>query len=307
MATKKTAPIPAEIIETEIEETETDTEETEETEAKPKAKKAKPKKGELAKSSTVVEDNVIPIDGCPNEELRREAIATVAKIEDDHYAVSDLLAKIYTEGSFVEWGYGSWQGYVEKELDFALRKATYCVAISKTLSSLEPEFQREFRKMKWTALRELSGVLNNENAAEWLERTRGKSVLQIQTMRRGIESSAKKTEAEGDKLITMSFKVTPEQKENIERALARASTVSNSTAKGNLLDLICTDHSARSAGEDSLPQLLESIERASGIKIIALNADREIVFGHDLAVSLDEDAEEADAEVDEDEGDEPSF
>jgi hypothetical protein len=83
-----------------------------------------------------------------------------------------------------------------------------------------------------------------------------------------------------------------DQFENWERALETARQISGSDKTGNCLDLICTEFNAQYAGKhppksQALKRYIAMIERAFGVRIIALNPDSdEILAGKDTAKEL---------------------
>jgi len=237
------------------------------------------KKGKVKKEPVIV---VKPIDdSCPDVELRREALRLKDALDDDHYAMGDILTKLYRESTFTKWGYATWPQYVESELDFARRKADYCIAISEFIGRLRPEFAAEFRKMPWTAVRELCTVVTNENASEWLARVKGQTVAGIAAMRRSVKSTGEITDGENKKLKSVAFKCSEEQVENITRALARAEAIAGNDAKGLLLDLICTDFLAHNTDGLGIHAILDGIERASGLKLVAFTAEGAVPYGEE--------------------------
>jgi len=290
-------------------------EESEPTEGKGKMKKGKKKKE--AADSGPKEMIVVPLDDtCPAIEVRREAVRLKDVLDDDHYAMSDVLLQIFEQGLFMQWGFPTWAAYVETELDFALRKANYCVAISKFLLSLKPEFAAEFRKLRWTTVRELTGVVTNENASEMLARVKGKTYQEVLAMRKALVAGTDAPKEEsGEKLKNLSFKLSEDQSDNIARALARAEAISANGNKSAQLDMICTDFLSQNATTTDQAAILQSVERSLGIKIIAFRDTEdavEFLFGDEtfddlVKILSDEEGDEGDDDGGGEGDDEPDF
>ena len=92
-----------------------------------------------------------------------------------------------------------------------------------------------------------------------------------------------------DKPSSLSFKLFPLQKKNVDTALEKAQEISGSDKSGNLLDLICTDYLATNAGVDSVQDMLRKQEKNLGVRLVAYDEEhKSVIYGSDLIRELEE-------------------
>lgn len=83
--------------------------------------------------------------------------------------------------------------------------------------------------------------------------------------------------------LSLHFKLTSAQMDNVNEALKAASSKAESKKDGHLLDLICTSYMANEAlkenvNDDGLAHILKDLERVYGMAILAVK-DEKVVFG----------------------------
>jgi hypothetical protein len=253
--------------------------------------------------------------------LRARAKALVKKLEDGYMDLAKLLWQVYdtpVDGDpknkplFMEWGFRSFGEYAEQELGIHQRKAERLRKIWKALVDLDlgPDFQSRVARLGWTKVRELIRVMTDTNAEEWVAKAEHYNYLQVTAAVKQYETEIEKIEkarealadAADDELPTEAlpeatipdpedffpekFVFAAAQHDNVKLALGKAAQLSNSTSKNNNFDLICTDFLASNDflaadDPDRVVKYLRKIERAFGIKIIALDGNiDEILFGN---------------------------
>lgn len=233
-----------------------------------------------------------------SESLRQQILQIRDKIDAYSWEMSEALYKVYQEGLYVDWGYGSFREYVEVELDFALRKAQYLVSIQEWFHKMPQAVKDWVREIGWTKAKELVGVVSAENFEEWRERLEGKSYREIVEILKsgadeepqgdddGDEGSKKKDE----KLLKKVFALYPAQAENVQAALELAKEMAKSDKDGHALDLICTEFLSTNAGAPSVEDYLKKVERIVGVRIVALDVENDlVVYGGDVLDELSDD------------------
>jgi len=279
-------------------------------------------------------DNVVVLNGAtgiPREvaedpELIRGRIVTLKNtIDNAYFELAQLLYKVWNGGQdgkplYLQWGYASWNEYVEKELDFAIRKAQYLISIWSWFGvELGDETVIEkIRPLGWTKVKELVGVVSAANADEWIEKARDMSSTMLADEARAVLKAKKEKEAadkagagssdsDGDKdkiekLSHISFGLYEGQLQTVTAAMERAKELAGSDKKGYLLELICQDWLAtndamRGTKKANVSKFMRKFEKLLGIRIVAIDPEaKEILCGADVAGSLgalDEGEEEA--------------
>jgi len=228
---------------------------------------------------------------------RKEVIRTSMKkaiLVDDRLGLvqGELLYEVAKNGYWKEWtftdastgeirNFKTFDEYVEVELDMKRRKAFYLISIYEKFVvelSLPVEI---LQSLEWSKAKELIPVINAENWTELLDRIKDMSVKQVIEMAAELKGAKAGTRADKEPTttVTLSFKLHPEQAENVTNALKVAETMTGSDKPGNQLDLICTDFVAGAVGaglEGALGKLdvvIANVERAFGVKLEVKEVD----------------------------------
>lgn len=226
-----------------------------------------------------------------HEDIRQKVLDLRDKVEESYWDLSQVLYEVYGKSYYLEWGFGSWQQYVEQELDYKLRKAQYLISIQDWFSKMNESVQDWVKKLGWTRAKELVGIVTNENLEEWRAKVEGKTVKEIidliQNRPQGSDDNVELKDGpsggdDKDIPIRVSFKLFREQKANVDRALDLAMRMAESSKPGHAIDLICTDFLSTNAGIDDVAGLLKKIEHQTGVKLIGIDEKTDsVVFGGD--------------------------
>lgn len=227
------------------------------------------------------EEDALVLSGIPNsevtEKVRSELIreaAKVGKVMGDRLALvqGELLYEISRKNYWSEWGFKTFDEYIEKELEFKRRKAFYLIIIYEKFVIELGLPLKELRNIEWSKAKELLKVITKENYKSLFAECKKKSVVEIHDM--VLKMRGKSTAIVSESFIPVHFSLTKEQSDNVEHALKIASEMAGSEKRGNLLDLIATDFLAGKVGEidaDSLLMTLDmhikNIERSYGVTL----------------------------------------
>lgn len=235
-----------------------------------------------------------------NAEIRAQIKAHILGAENEHWELSRLLATAYGAAMYTGWGYASWKEYVEKELDFAQRKAEYHLSVGKWFAELPPKAQDWAQKLGFSKCRLITGIVKAENIAEWRQRLDGKSFREIEALMKG-ERERGDGDGDGDtggdadgetdpnKAKNWSCKLFPAQLRNVEQAVGIAQGMAESDKKGHALDLICTDFLATNGGIETVQDYLQKVEKATGVSLVAYDRSEDaVVYGARLIQELRE-------------------
>ena len=247
------------------------------------------------------------------DDLRKEVIQIRDQVEDKSWDLAVKLMQVHDSSAYIEWGFGKWKDYVEQELAFKLRKANYLVSIAQWFGNLNKPIQKWVGELGWSKAKELVGVVDNDNAAEWKKKCKGKSVAQIQKMLAeaqddsgddggsddgGSVSDSGSSETSRRK----TFSLFEGQSGTLDQALAKASEMSQSDKEGHNLEMICTEFLATHAAMGTIADYLKHVEHTTGFKLLAYdpkggeNKDGDIVYGDELLDELSvEDDDESDS------------
>lgn len=243
--------------------------------------------------------NQLTADMDPEErkaKVREVLSATETMADRLNLVQGELLYEVTKNQYWKDWTFQDDEGeerpfsdfkeYCEGECGISQRKGRYLVSIyEKFVKDLDLP-KEILMDLEWSKAKELISIINAENWKDLLDETADMSVRQVKEL---VASRKPTTEGkpgkEGDvpevtKPVT--FKLAPEQLENVTNALKIAEGMSGSDKRGNQLDLICSDFVGTSAGasgvEGGLAKLdiiIKNVERAFGVKLEVTEVDEE--------------------------------
>lgn len=183
--------------------------------------------------------------------------------------------------------------------------------------------KRRIYALGWSKVREIAPLLTPENAEKWIEEAESCSVVALQqktkTFRQRLDElrMRKIREAEGDvlepttedfseeeKLLNQAefdphamyvkaktFAWGMEQHETVEHALARAKDITGSDSSSHNMSLICLDFLATNSflkkkSPENVSTFLNKMETNLGVRLIAIGASDDVVYGIDVLKKL---------------------
>lgn len=279
------------------------------------------KSNEVVDGEVTGKDNLVVLNGgtgIPREIgedpdlIRGRIIELKNEIDNAYFELAMRLHQVWNGGKdgkpmYLQWGFHSWNEYVEKELDFAIRKAQYLISIWSWFGVEvgDQSIIEKIRPLGWTKVKELVGVVSAANADEWIEKAKSMSSTQLADEARSVLKAKKEagendaTKGEGgekqekvEKLHHISFGLYDGQLGTVTAALDRAKELAGSDKKGHLLELICQDWLAtndamRGTKKANVSKFMRKFEKLLGIRIVAIDPEaKEILCGADVAGNL---------------------
>jgi hypothetical protein len=212
------------------------------------------------------------------------------RIDETYMEMAQILHQIWDKSIYQQLGYKTWKEYCEEALDFKIRKAQYLVQIWGWIGNLSDETREKLFGIGWAKLKELVGIINDENVDEWVARALEMNVLEITEAARAYLSSGDGGEpgdpgtAGQSEFKNISFRLAADQHDLALKALEKAGEMAKSDKKGYLLGLICQDFltaNATPTGEEALRQMIKRMESLTGMKLVAFSNDmEEVIYGN---------------------------
>lgn len=117
----------------------------------------------------------------------------------------------------------------------------------------------------------------------WVEKAKGQSFGKFQEEAKWHKRKQGGSDTGEVLVLSLHFKLTSAQMDNVNEALKTASVAAESKKDGHLLDLICTSYMANEALKENvddvgLKRILMDLERAYGLAILVVKDER-VVFG----------------------------
>jgi hypothetical protein len=241
-------------------------------------------------------------------EERRIVLSLRDKADDTIWDLAVALADVYEHDKYRAWGYDSWREYVERELDWHIRKGQVMVQLQHWFKTIPPNIQSWIKSLGWGKAKILQRVVTAENAAEWRAKIEGKTLSEIEEMLKegrdtGGGGGGGDSEPDPNVTSTLSFKLYPDQRKTVDLAIEKAKDMSESDKPGHCLDLIATEFLSTHAGMLDMKEYLKHVEKIVGYSLIVYDRNaNDIVYGGETLDFLN--AKYGDGEDDEEEGDE---
>ncbi len=225
--------------------------------------------------TVIVEGKVITTED--RDKTRSDVVNAVQMVEMSYMRLGGLLYRVKHGQYFVDWGYESFEEYVETELSFKSRKAAYHINIWNRLFLELGVKEAQLEGIGWSKSAALTRVVDAENLTLWLSLARELSFRDLSERIDAALKAAKEEEFEpeegpegeeseetpgvGEGVIQQTepflVRVYPEQKGNIERVMDAARETASSDKAGHLFECICLDYLARQDGASKLPDDLQ--------------------------------------------------
>jgi hypothetical protein len=189
--------------------------------------------------------------------------------------------------------YATFGDYVAEEVDGGLRRADYYAQMWRWFAvQFGEDFFARVSVVKFHKLKELAGLVTPDNVQGWLDLALNPAVSTTEF--KNEVSKAKKQLKEGDDespplapvgaiadpMKTMNFKLTPEQLETVNHALALAQQATGLSIKGEMLEEMAglyiklrEEADQNKDGEEPLVTKLHALERDHGIRLVAIAPD----------------------------------
>lgn len=222
-----------------------------------------------------------------SNEVRKKIIEEALRIDESYQNLAQLLHETYDNGYYIRWGYENFKEYVEGELGVQYRKARYLVGIAEMIRDLEIPWQ-DVEGVGWTKMRTLIPILKEQGVGDWFEIAKQYSVKELEALVKDAKLGFDISATGGDRIVTLTFRMTPEQSEIITEALDSAKRAIEATDNVLALEQIAFDY-VMQAGDGpekvSLESLIKFAEKQYGVELQV--ADRE-----DIAEMVEEQDDE---------------
>ena len=199
------------------------------------------------------------------------------------------MLEVYEGNLYLAWGYENYREYVEQELGFDVRKGQMLVQLQKWFATLPKNVVDWVQSLGWGKAILLLRVVTPENAKEWKRKTEGLSLRQIEEIINEAKHIGDEESDGGDvggeqmeTTTRISTALFPEQQKIVTDAFELAKSMADNDKVNFLLELICTDFLAANASTQTNEDYLKSVERVTGLKIVAINSDDEVVYNEEL-------------------------
>jgi len=175
--------------------------------------------------------------------IRKKIVELIEQIEQTWVEVSVLLADVYENEKFKDWGYEKFEDYTTTELNLEYRSAMYRVQLGKAIQELGLDKNR-LKKIGWTKIKELLPLLksetNEKTLNDLLKKAEKESYRSIRDFVKQVKEEIVAAEnVEKVKKVKVTFQFLQDQFDIVNRAIDRAMELANTDNKALALEYIC--------------------------------------------------------------------
>lgn len=214
----------------------------------------------------VVDSTYIDASGLSTEALRTRALTLRENINKTAIDLADVLHAIYHGEKWRDFGFASFEKYVESDLEVGYRSAMMSVKIISAVKEHGITMQQA-RQLGWGRLRALLPHITSKNIGSLLDMASSRSVREIQT-ELGNNTALTRTTTTNPETHQLTFNCTASEAsivlDAIDEAKKRLSTESTSSA----LEFIAQEWSVANEGDSSqvsLQDIIDFCERNYGV------------------------------------------
>lgn len=222
-----------------------------------------------------IQETAIQVENLKAPAARKLATDLVEADGFNLFKLGGVLAIIYDKKFYEGYGFETFAKFVEDEHGMKYRKAMYLINIYTKLVEANIEWAT-VKHLGWTKLRVIADHLTHENASEWITRSEGMTVAQLEDYIRSMNAGGTSEEADdAAKTTTMTFKVHADQKDDI-----RASVDKAKAEFGTEFDNIALHHMAMAYISGNLGKTsvkVDDVVKKAGVKGIQASVSK--VFG----------------------------
>ena len=178
-----------------------------------------------------------------SEKLRNEMKALINLVEQAWYKFSTNIVEIYDNKKYIEWGYDSFEDYVEQDLGIPYRIANWKLNAGKKILLLGIT-EKEVDKIGYTKFKEVASIMkasmSKDEISDLLNKARTTSLREIQQYVKAIRLSQ---QGDGKRmpLQAVKFKFTIDQLEVLGLGISVAKETVETTFDEVALEYIIRD------------------------------------------------------------------
>jgi len=211
-----------------------------------------------------------------SNEVRKQILDAAIIIDESYQSLAKLLHETYDNGYYLRWGFENFKEYCEAEVGVQYRKARYLVGIAEVIRDLSIAWE-DVEGVGWTKMRALIPILKEEGiVGDWLEIAKEYSVKDLEKLVKDQKAGFDIGASGGDRIVTLTFRMTPEQSEIVTDALDTAKKVSETTDPVLALEQMAFDYVMQQGDGPSktpLELLIKFAEAHYGVELTVV--DRE--------------------------------
>ena len=199
--------------------------------------------------------------------VRTEILNAKKDIEANYLVLAKDLAEVHDKEYYLDYGFKTFADYAEEELETKYRKAMYFVEIWKRTKGLGLA-PAKMKKIGWTKMKEIVGVMTEDNADELMELAESKSTKEVTSVVR-TDYKEKTPREERTSFTKLSLKMSVEEADVITSAIEEGKKATESENDVTALEYICMEwmQERDEAAPPSLKSLIAYAKAVYGVSL----------------------------------------
>lgn len=285
----------------------------------------------VPETQPVVSEDVEQNLDMSSDDVRKKVLELKDNIKDDYINLCRLLYHVQKKQMYTSWGFGTFDEYVSKEMEFEKSKARHLIQIWECLYERQSnkDVFSKVMELGWTKASKLVHVVNSENVDNWVEKGKYQSVENLSKdiktyLDEKVSSDPSKAleragEVEGTPLELITKSTTLQQSHDDYLATCQAIEVIQKMQPGvsvsQAISLIARDFVASNPTNDEdidpkeeVVKLIKKYEQMSEYQIVVIDPKgREVIYGFDYLKNLSKDWSTAELNEPEEIGSDEAF
>ena len=208
--------------------------------------------------------------GPRSKEVRERILEEAQRIDESYQNLAQLLHECYENTYYIRWGYSNFKEYCESE-GLHYRRSKYLVGIAQVVKELNIPWE-DIEGVGWTKMRALIPILKEQmEVGDWLELAKLHSVKELEALVKDSKLGFDISATGGDRIVNLSFRLTPTQAEIILDALDNAKRVAQTEDNVLALEQMAYDYVMQQSGEPertSLERIIAFAEKHYGVELM---------------------------------------
>lgn len=196
----------------------------------------------------------------------------IDSVDFSYFKLGGVLSAIQDNEWWKVEDCNSFKDFIQDSFGLHYRKAMYLINIYDKLVEADIPWAK-VSGIGWTKLKELADILTTENVDEWVAKAHSMTTLNLQAAVKAAKAGALGVEGttapDSTGVSTVTFKVHPDQKESINKAIEQAMEEASTEFKGVALEAICLNYlSGGSTKKTPTPSLTAIMEKMEVLEVL---------------------------------------
>jgi hypothetical protein len=225
--------------------------------------------------------------------LRSEAVSLKTQLDRGQIRMCRILKTVFDRKYYRDYNFGSFESWVQEELNFGYRTARYMVEVANAVERSNVSWD-QVSDIGWTRLKLIASVLNQDNTEDWLDVARTHSTRDLEGVIREYKASLRAADSNSSSeqetvsiereltighTISVAIRFLEDQHRTVMSAVSKAQEFNEGGSVADALEYICFDWYMRNADNPrqiSMEAALHWVSETFGVRVYSEPDDDEV-------------------------------